>query len=287
MSLHRSYLSRCRLADLPTVWSNSLAGWWLGGGGNTGRLPLLLAGTTLLYLGGALFNDAFETRSERRLSSAPRSTSSAVQGGGLVLLALGALGLFWVGKAAGSFGAGLAVLIVVYQLIPWRAASWLLLPGVCRFLIYLIAVSSAQSGVNPLAIWCGLALAAYVVGVKLIARQEGVAGPARHWPMLLLVIPIALALVVDGGPRREAGLLLSAVLALWAVRCLRPALWSAEKDFAGATAGLVAGIVFVDLLAAANGPKALSLVFLLLFGATLLLQRARLFDSTTAQSSQP
>jgi hypothetical protein len=34
----------------------------------------------------------------------------------------------------------------------------------------------------------------------------------------------------------------------------------------------VAGIVFVDLLAAAAAPKGLSLIFLLLFGATRLLQ---------------
>ena len=37
---------------------------------------------------------------------------------------------------------------------------------------------------------------------------------------------------------------------------LAPALWSEERDFAGAVTGLAAGIMFVDLLAVADAPKA-------------------------------
>jgi hypothetical protein len=35
----RTLLVLGRVSNLPTVWSNCLAGWWLGGGGNFGNCP--------------------------------------------------------------------------------------------------------------------------------------------------------------------------------------------------------------------------------------------------------
>jgi len=157
--------------------------------------------------------------------------------------------------------------------IPRLAVFSGLLAGVSRLFLYLIAASTGTNGITGWAIWCGLALAVYVVGVNCFMRQEKVAGLGRHWPILLLAVPILLALIMNDDGRREAGLLLSAILALWTIRCLRHALWTAEKDFAASVSGLLAGIVFVDLLAVADAPKVISLIFFLLFGATCLFQR--------------
>ena len=88
-----------------------------------------------------------------------------------------------------------------------------------------------------------------------------------------MCVPIALALLLNDGPYRQAGLLLSAVFALWTARSLRPALWSAEKDIKSTAGGLLAGFVFVDLLAVANAPREISFIFLLLFGLALVFQR--------------
>ena len=59
-----------RVSNLPTVWSNCLAGWVLGGGGFTGdepgRVLLLGAGATLLYLGGMFLNDAWDAPFDRQ-----------------------------------------------------------------------------------------------------------------------------------------------------------------------------------------------------------------------------
>ena len=289
----RSLVALSRPAGLPTVWSNCLAGWWLGDGGNSQRLPFLFAGATLIYLGGTWLSDAFANgpravpgsqrlpmpeRCEPGTARGPAAEGGAalaVQGWGVLLLVLGAAALFWVSTAAGAFGLALAMLIILCHVVRRLAAYSFLLPALCRLLIYLIAASAGMTGPIGGAIWCGLALAMYVLGVEAVPRQEHRAGSARYWPVLLLATPIFLALIMDDGERREAGLLLSAVLALWTVRCLRPALWSQAKDFANAVPGLVAGIVFVDLLAAASAPKGISLAFLLLFGLTRLLQRYR------------
>src|SRR3989304_728233 len=62
----RTLLILGRVSNLPTVWSNCLAGWWLGGGGNLAELPFLFLGVTLLYLGGMFLNDAFDAEFDRQ-----------------------------------------------------------------------------------------------------------------------------------------------------------------------------------------------------------------------------
>src|SRR5581483_3370517 len=99
MARLRTLLILGRTSNLPTVWSNCLAGWWLGGGGNYYRLPALLAGTTLLYLGGMFLNDAFDARFDsqyRRERPIPsgRITVQEVWQYGFGLLAAGLIMLF-------------------------------------------------------------------------------------------------------------------------------------------------------------------------------------------------
>jgi 4-hydroxybenzoate polyprenyltransferase len=55
-----------RVSNLPTVWSNCLAGWVLAGGGIQNELLVFCAGATFLYLGGMFLNDAFDTDFDRR-----------------------------------------------------------------------------------------------------------------------------------------------------------------------------------------------------------------------------
>jgi len=68
--------------------------------------------------------------------------------------------------------------------------------------------------------------------------------------------------------------LLSAVLGLWIVRCLRHAFLVSDPNVGRAVGGLLAGIVLVDLLAVAGGQTIWTgLAFVLLFVAALLFQR--------------
>ena len=54
-----------RVSNLPTVWSNCLAGWWLGGDHHSDRLPFVLIGATFLYIAGMFLNDAFDVNFDR------------------------------------------------------------------------------------------------------------------------------------------------------------------------------------------------------------------------------
>ncbi len=274
----RTFLALSRAAALPTVWSNCLAGWWLSGGGPLARLPLLFAGATFLHLGGAFLNDALDAtydRQFRRVRPIPSGTvtPAAVLSWGLAWLLLGQVCLFALGKAAGGLGLALTLCAVVYNATHRLVTFSPLFLGLCRFLLYVIAGTAAAKGPSGWAIWCGLALALYVIGARCLPRPENILGQADYWPVSLLAAPILLALFMDADGYRLPALELSAVLGLWVLYCLRRAFWPLERNFARAVSGLMAGIVLVDWLAVVDAPRQLSLVLLGLFGTTLLLER--------------
>ncbi|MGO8836521.1 MAG: UbiA family prenyltransferase [Limisphaerales bacterium] len=275
----RALLALSRVSHLPTVWSNCLAGWWLGGHGNFARLPLLFLGVSALYTGGMFLNDAFDAdfdrqrRAERPIPSGAISLS-AVWRWGLGWLGLGALCLTAVGKTTGVLTVVLLLCIIIYDAThkAVTASPWLM--GMCRFWVYVIAGSAGAWGVNGEPIWCGVALALYVAGLGYLAQHEGSRERVPYWPLTMLVAPMVLALLLNSGESRAPALWLSLVLALWTARCIRTIFQAVTVSVAHMVSGLLAGIVFVDWLAVAPVcPQWLSITFMALFGATLLLQR--------------
>ena len=275
----RALLVLGRVPNLPTVWSNCFAGWWLGGGGNLEKLPLLFLGVSSFYLGGMFLNDAFDAnfdrqhRAQRPIPSGAISLK-AVWGWGLAWLGLGALSLTAVSKTTGMLALLLLLCIIIYNATHKviTASPWLI--GVCRFWIYVIAAAVGMGGVNGWAIWCGTALAIYVAGLSYLARRENLRGPIPYWPLTLLAAPVFLAMLMNTGINRTPAIWLSLALVLWVTRCVRPIFHAGKTNIARTVSGLFAGIIFVDWLAVAPGcPHGLSLAFLILFGATLGLQR--------------
>src|SRR5947209_2456015 len=65
MSLLRTVLALARPALLPTVWSNCIAGWWLGGGGHLEGAPVLFASATLFYFGARFLHDVFDAEHDQ------------------------------------------------------------------------------------------------------------------------------------------------------------------------------------------------------------------------------
>ena len=280
----RTLLLLGRVSNLPTVWSNALAGWWLAGGGHPGRLPLLLLGLSLLYVGGMFLNDAFDEdfdrqrRAERPIPSG-RITAREVWRHGLGALGLGFLLLLFTGWTAGFFALVLAFFILLYDAVhkAVTASPWLM--GVCRFWVYLIAAAAA-GGVNGWAIACGFVMALYVVGLSYVAKREtylsrpGLLGQISRWPFALLAAPVLLAIVLNTGPCLPPALWISLVLALWIGFSLQSLFEAAGPHAGRIVTGLLAGITIVDWLAIAPAcPRGLSLVFPVLLLVTKLAQR--------------
>jgi hypothetical protein len=275
----RTLLILGRVSNLPTIWSNCVAGWWLSGGGNAWKLPFLLLGTSALYAGGMFLNDAFDVEFDRQRRSSRPIPSGAIALErvwiwGWSLLAVGILLLIFCGKGAGALAVILAFCIVVYDVVhkAITASPWLM--GLCRFWVYVIAGTTGADGLGGYPIWCGMALAFYIVGLSYVARRESYRGPVPYWPLIFLAVPVLLAATMNVGDDRKQAMLLALVPILWVVRCVRTIFQRSDVHVGQVVSGLLAGIVFVDWLAVApQCPRDLSVVFLGLFGATYFLQK--------------
>jgi 4-hydroxybenzoate polyprenyltransferase len=223
-------------------------------------------------------NDAYDSdfdriyRKERPIPSGAISEGK-VWGWGLGWLLAGLLLLSLLGGSTLWLAVLLASCVLVYDAVHKAITLSPLLMAACRFLLYLLAASTGVRGINGLVIWCGLALAAYVVGLSYIARKESARGPVRFWPVLLLLVPVVMAGVVNAGAFLLPALVSAGLLLAWIVRCLGDTFWSSTVSVGRTVSGLLAGICLVDLVALAGGSVLTATAFSLCFFAALLGQR--------------
>ena len=277
----RTLLILGRVSNLPTVWSNCLAGWWLGGGGNFWKLPFLFLGVSLLYTGGTFLNDAFDADFDRqRRSERPIPTGKIsvdlVWRCGFGQLVAGIFLVLFCGQLAAGAAFFLAVCILLYNFSHkfFTASPWLM--GACRFWVYIIAGAAGVNGLNGWPIFCGLALACYVVGLSYVARRESFRTAIPHWPLLLLAAPIILAMLMNAGGYRLAAVWVSLLLGFWIIRCAHTIFLGGEINAGYIVTNLLAGIVLVDWLAVFPlEPHRVVVIifFLFLFGLTQWLQK--------------
>jgi len=267
-----------RVSNLPTVWSNCLAGWLIGGGGKFDLLFLLLVGATALYIGGMYLNDAFDLEFDRqhrpeRPIPAGHITAGEVWGYGLGLLFLGMVLFIFCGLAPFLLSCFLLGSILLYDAVHKAVAFSPVLMSFCRFFLLLTAASCGQNGVNGFALWAALALACYIIGLSYVARSESTRSALKYWPCFFLAAPLILGYLANTGAYYYRALLVAALLAFWIFRNLR-FIFRAGGNIGRAVSGLLAGIVWVDLLSLGGGSSLLFFAaFAALFGIALLFQR--------------
>lgn len=257
----RTLLVLGRISNLPTVWTNCLCGWLLGGGGSELTLLLLTFGSSLVYVGGMYLNDAFDAafdrqyRRERPIPSQQISEALVWEIGG-ALLAGGGLMLAFLGWKTAIFSLLLLLAVLGYDAIHKAVAFSPVIMAACRFFLLLAAASAADDGVTGTAVWTAFALAGWVLGLSYVARRESAAGPMRWWPLLALALPLVLAGFLNDGTYRLRMLVLAALLLTWIVLCLRHCFASGQRQLGRTVGGLLAGICLVDLLAVPPDPAA-------------------------------
>jgi hypothetical protein len=266
-----------RISNLPTVWSNCLAAWLLNGGGNWGVFILLCAGATLLYVGGMFLNDAFDAdfdrqfRSERPIPSGQISERDVWWFGGLLIF-LGWLLLFLLGNTVALLALVLVAAIVLYDAVHKHTEVAPLLMALCRFLLYAVAGAATFQNVNQTVLGHGLVLAAYIVGVSMLARNESGAGKVSFAPLLLVLAPLIANVWIE--PHRNAlSWLASAGLAGWLTWCVLRIKRDHRPDVGRIVAGLLAGIVLVDCAAVPMLSFSVTIVFAGLFLLARVMQR--------------
>jgi 4-hydroxybenzoate polyprenyltransferase len=206
----RAYLLLSRVSNLPTVWSNVLAGIVASQAGVSWPGVIRLAiGVSLLYTAGMFLNDVADRDSDavhRRDRPIPAGdvTVRAAVSAGLALLMAGEL----VIAAQPRFltplvwSLGLVAAIVYYDYRHKRDRLGPLFMGICRGLVYCVAAAAVAGRVSSFVLGAAAVLTAYVVGLTWIAKRLG-PGAGSVVPILLAGISLvdaAVILVSGGGP---------------------------------------------------------------------------------------
>jgi hypothetical protein len=274
-----------RVSNLPTVWSNVLAGTVLAGAAPWTGITLLIAiAVSLLYIGGMFLNDAFDReidareRPARPIPSGQVSANTVFAAGFAMLLAGIALAAWAASQVPGTSAVqpvlasvALAAAILFYN---WDHKGNVLSPffmGLCRVLAYVTAGYAAVA-MPASALWiAALVSLSYLIGLTYVAKQEALDQLGQFWPLVFLAAPL-----IYGLAQVSSTLTVLIVLALagWILVALYFLKRRAKGDVPRAVISLIAGISLVDavFLASAGAPVAAGAA-VLCFAVTLALQR--------------
>jgi hypothetical protein len=273
MSSARAWLQLARISNTPTVVSNTIAGAVLAvAAPSAGVVAAVAVAMALFYTAGMVLNDVADEaidrreRPERPIPSGAITRTAALTAFGV--LVVGGLAILAAeGWRALAAGAGLVVLIVVYDL--WHKGNALspVLMGACRALVYVIA-GFAVADTLPWELWAGAGmLLVYIVGLTQVAKAEAT-GRSSAWPTAAVLAPVIFWAFLLPSP--ESFLTLAAFLAwvLWALRLVR------SKRIGPAVGAMIAGVSLFDAVAvaSADGPFVAVAVCVGAFAVTIALQ---------------
>lgn len=274
-----------RVSNLPTVWSNVMAGLALGGALELRpRVFVLWLTLSLFYVGGMYLNDAFDRnidaveRPKRPIPSGQVSARNVFLLG-FCMLFDGIFGTVLIASYAGisAFpaalaGLGLASLIILYDVYHKQNPLSPVLMGACRVMVYVTAVFAVREDVPTAVLWGALALWCYLIGLTYAAKQEAFNRITRLWPLALIGAPVVYGVCLAiRQPLTWPFLIAFVAWVLYALRFLRA---GPERAVPQAVVRLIAGIALLDaLLIAATGSWSWALVAVGLCAATRLFQR--------------
>ncbi|MFQ5829342.1 MAG: UbiA family prenyltransferase [Candidatus Methylomirabilia bacterium] len=282
----RVYLRLGRVSNLPTVWTNVLAGVILAGGAlEPARLAVLCLALSLFYFGGMYLNDAFDREIDARERPERPIPSGLVSAGevfgigyglfGIALLVLLAHALLWDGRgswAAVASGVALAATITYYNARHKQDPLSPLVMGLCRILVYVTA-ALAVAGRLPAPVIGGAGiLLCYLIGLTYVAKQENLSEYRNFWPLAFLGTPFVYGLAtLFGGP---VGALIYLGFLGWVGYAISLLIRKGRTNIPGAVISFIAGISLLDaLLIAGAGDTGAAGLGVLGFALTLFSQR--------------
>ena len=275
-----------RVSNIPTVWTNVLAGIALSGAPVTARPTIfLLLSLSVFYVAGMFLNDAYDrdfdanNRPDRPIP-AGEVTVATVFTYGFALLACG-FGLLlalaypitadtgWQAPAAGLL---LAAAIVLYD--SWHKQNPLspLLMGLCRLLVYLTAGLAMSSVLSRQLVVAAIVSLSYLIGLTYVAKQESLRQIKNLWPLLFLAVPFlyGLQFITVG----VAAIVLYVLLLIAVIVALLFLFRPNAPDVPHAVMLLIAAISLMDgLFMAGQGQPMLAAAAVAAFLLTLFLQR--------------
>jgi len=274
-----------RVSNLPTVWSNTLAGAVLAGTAaiNTSSASLLLA-MTLAYIGGMFLNDAYDTkidaieRPERPIPSGQISEKAVfIMGYGMLiasvfLVSFAASQSQGVVQLASLAAIALVMCIVLYNV--WHKENPLspFVMGLCRMLVYITAAYTLLPSPSAAVFVGAVVTLCYLIGLTYVAKHENTPDSFAPWPVGFFVVPVGFGLFHSIGSMPT--LLFTLLFCGWLAYSLQFILSSAKRSVPKAVVSMIAGISLLDAIyISSTGASTLAIFALLTFALTLYLQR--------------
>jgi 4-hydroxybenzoate polyprenyltransferase len=284
----KTLLTLGRTSNLPTVWSNMLAGAVLSGAVfGPAPLALLVGVGSLFYEGGMFLNDAFDAEIDARERPGRPIPAGAVARGtvfgigygmlaaGLALLALGSLvRVTWPGFTA--LGAGFATCIAVLAYNRWhKGHAWSpIVMGACRAGLYATAALAVSGKLETNVMVGAAALWLYIVGLTHVARFETGSAIDRAWVGAFVLAPVVVSAPAIVAQRNWLAALCAALSLGWSIRSLSFALRGGKGQIPKAVVTLIAGASLVDaLFISLHGAPPVALFAFACFLITLKWQR--------------
>jgi 4-hydroxybenzoate polyprenyltransferase len=270
-----AYLLLGRVSNLPTVWTNCIAGVTLGHAAFGSDLTWLLIALSLMYTAGMFLNDAFDQdfdrryRPERPIPAGDIKAASVYRAGyGMMAAAILLIGFNtdWAAEPL-AWSLLLAALIVYYN---YRHKSDPLSPlvmAMCRVMVYFVSASVVGTAIDAQVLIGAATLAAYLVGLTYVAKQENLNDIQNLWPLAFVALPLIHFF-------RGANLIVTILFVGWSIYALS-FLIETPRRIPNAVVSLIAGISLVDAMIVSTVSGQTTLVFYAVGGflATRLFQK--------------
>jgi hypothetical protein len=263
-----------RVSNLPTLWTNVLAGTVLAGFTPAPvPLGLLLLAISLFYMAGMYLNDAFDRHFDAAAYPQRPIPSGAVAAGtvftmGFLGLGAGELLLIVVGYGIEGgpgwppviAGLSLAATIIYYNVHHKGNPLGPLLMSLCRAQVYLTTALAVAPELSQRVWWGTGLLAAYVIGLSYVARQETLTRMANLWPLAFLAAPFVYGL--PGALRSMGPAVIYMSFLAWVIYALWRLIQGTPTAIREGVSALIAGIALLDalLIALAGDPQLAALV---------------------------
>ncbi|MEE9334292.1 MAG: UbiA family prenyltransferase [Granulosicoccaceae bacterium] len=274
-----------RVSNLPTVWSNTLAGAVLAGVYIFNEsIPLLLIAMSLAYIGGMFLNDAYDSkidaleRPERPIPSGKISNAAVYYLGygmlaaSICLVMVSASRALGIPQYAAASALALCSCIMLYNI--WHKNNPIspLIMGMCRMFVYITAGYTLMREPSSLVMAAAVVTLSYLIGLTYIAKSENNDSFAAMWPIAFLAVPLGFGIMrsADSIPT----LLFTLLFGGWLLYSLQFLLNPDKRNVSKAVVSMIAGISLLDAIYISTaGFTNLAIVAVGAFLLTLFLQR--------------
>ncbi|MBI5055759.1 MAG: UbiA family prenyltransferase [Nitrospirae bacterium] len=200
----KSYLDLCRVSNLPTVWTNVLAGVVLSGiPFSLHHFITLSLSLSFFYSGGMCLNDIFDAKTDtgkkpfRPIPSQRISINSAV----LFTIALFTIAIlllvFVPHREAIYAGLLLLILILIYDKFHKGHPLSVILMAACRAMVFVVSSIAVAGTVGKFVAIAGALQFIYVLVISIVARYENKGG-MRGYSFPVVPVMLACISLLDG-----------------------------------------------------------------------------------------